>query len=82
MLCRVSDVRGWHVERDIWPSSADPQESPAIAGSHGENWGTIRRLEANWRVFEAGGHKSPTGKLRRKDDLQKRESSSGDDERR
>jgi hypothetical protein len=49
ILLRVAEVKGWHVEDDDWGD-----DDPDGAGQ-GEDWGAVRRLEANWRRFERAG---------------------------
>lgn len=44
MITTIGDVKGWHIEKE-WDSTATE-----------EHWGTIRRLEENWRAFSQGGH--------------------------
>jgi hypothetical protein len=45
----VAEVKGWHVEDDDWGD-----DDSDVAG-HSEDWGAVRRLEANWRRFERAG---------------------------
>lgn len=52
MICTVARERGWTIE-ETWDYSAD--------GGDIAQWGTVKRLEDNWKRFEQGGHASPDG---------------------
>jgi hypothetical protein len=56
ILETISRIRGWPLETS-WES--DPPEEQ-------EDWGTVRRLEANFAVFLKGGHKDVPPKRNRK----------------
>ncbi|KAI0363618.1 Metallo-dependent hydrolase [Pilatotrama ljubarskyi] len=61
MLRTVADVKGWRVE-DAWDYDEQREEE-------GE-WGAVRRLEENWKLFVRGGHderREPDKKRRRRD---------------
>ncbi|GBE77438.1 hypothetical protein SCP_0103130 [Sparassis crispa] len=58
MLRTVAEVKGWTVE-DAWNDGLDG------VGDE-DRWGAVRRLEANWRRFEKGGHQPNRKKPRRK----------------
>ncbi|KAK0208919.1 TatD related DNase-domain-containing protein [Desarmillaria ectypa] len=47
MVLIVARTKGWLVE-EVWVNEVDP-----------EKWGTVRRLEENWRRFSAGDHQAP-----------------------
>jgi len=68
ILETISRIRGWPLETS-WES--DPPEEQ-------EEWGTVRRLEANFAVFLKGGHKDVAPKRNRK--LRKQLESYPDDE--
>lgn len=53
MLITVAEVKGWHVEKE-WVDDLEEQE-----------WGAVRRLEENWKVFREGNH-PPTRKSNHK----------------
>ncbi|OJT04445.1 Cut9-interacting protein scn1 [Trametes pubescens] len=55
MLRTVADVKGWRIE-DAWDDSAPEAE-----------WGAVRRLEENWKLFERGGHVERLNTRRRRD---------------
>ncbi|KAH9858333.1 TatD DNase family Scn1 [Lenzites betulinus] len=57
MLQTIAAAKGWRVE-DAWDDSyADAPET---------EWGAVRRLEENWKLFERGEHKERVrGRLRR-----------------
>lgn len=42
----LAEVKGWRVE-EAWDYSENDTEA---------NWGVVRRLEENWKLFKAGGH--------------------------
>jgi len=44
MVCRVADVKEWSTETE-WKDEISLEE-----------WGAVRRLEANWMRFKAGNH--------------------------
>jgi len=54
MLRTIAEVKGWTLEEDWLYGEND---------TDGEKWGTVRRLEENWKAFQRGGHKL----LRRRD---------------
>lgn len=66
MVGHIAEVRGWRVEEETWTSDTDAQRDDGAPSAHGDDWGVVRRLEANWRAFQIGGHKSPAGKPRKK----------------
>ena len=47
MVLRIAEVKGWRVEREEWVEDDEVGE---------EEWGVVRRLERNWRLFRDGGH--------------------------
>ncbi|KAI0361045.1 Metallo-dependent hydrolase [Trametes cingulata] len=47
MLRTIAEVKGWRVE-DAWDEAYE--DAPE------EEWGAVRRLEENWKVFVRGGH--------------------------
>lgn len=50
MVETIAKERGWRVEQTWdYPQSEDECEIK-------EEWGVVRRLEANWRRFERGDH--------------------------
>lgn len=44
MLQIVAEVKGWTVE-DTWEETIPPDQ-----------WGAVRKLEHNWKMFKGGGH--------------------------
>jgi hypothetical protein len=56
ILETISRIRGWTLETS-W-------ESESLEGQ--EDWGTVRRLEANFAEFLKGGHKGVPPKRNRK----------------
>lgn len=66
MVGHIAEARGWSVEDHVWSPGTDSSVSEGVTSVHREDWGVLRRLEANWRVFERGGHKGPTIKPRKK----------------
>ncbi|KAI0652395.1 hypothetical protein C8Q79DRAFT_937444 [Trametes meyenii] len=56
MLCTIAAVKGWRVE-DAW-DDAETDEA---------EWGAVRRLEENWKLFERGEHKEYVQRKRRRD---------------
>lgn len=46
MLLTIAEVKGWSVE-ESWEDDPPADRS---------NWGTVRRLEENWKSFERGAH--------------------------
>jgi len=52
MINTVAEIRGWHIEED-WQDDLPREE-----------WGTVRRLEENWKSFLKGNHK-PTESVKR-----------------
>ncbi|OSD06213.1 Metallo-dependent hydrolase [Trametes coccinea BRFM310] len=53
MLRTVAEVKGWHVEEE-WDENV-------------EEWGAVRRLEENWRMFVRGEHRERTRRKERRD---------------
>lgn len=51
MVLTVAEVKGWHVEDD-WVDDLEEGK-----------WGTVRRLEQNWKTFQEGNHQ--TAKVRK-----------------
>ena len=47
MLNLVAEIKGWHVE-DRWEDELEPDQ-----------WGAVRKLEENWRLFQRGNHPCP-----------------------
>lgn len=47
MLQEIAEVKGWTVEEE-WKETLIESE-----------WGTVRKLEANWNAFVAGNHVRP-----------------------
>ncbi|KAI0094465.1 TatD DNase family Scn1 [Irpex rosettiformis] len=47
MVLRIAEVKGWRVEQEEWVDGDGVSEA---------EWGVVRRLERNWRVFRDGGH--------------------------
>lgn len=62
MLQVVAEVKEWFIE-DAWSDNGD---ADAFQNDGEENTGAVRRLEANWKRFEQGGHKRPPLKQPRK----------------
>lgn len=58
MLQTVADVKGWRIE-DAWDDS--------YAAAPEAEWGAVRRLEENWKLFERGGHAERVSTKRRRD---------------
>lgn len=54
MLQMVAEVKGWMLE-DTWEDDVLP-----------EQWGAVRRVEENWRLFEKGDHRPIRKKDKRK----------------
>ncbi|KAJ3539097.1 hypothetical protein NM688_g6414 [Phlebia brevispora] len=54
MLQMVAEVKGWTLE-DTWEDDVLP-----------EQWGAVRRVEENWRLFEKGDHRPIRKKDKRK----------------
>lgn len=48
MLKTVSEIKGWPIEQE-WID--DENQIPE------NEWGAVRRLEANWKAFVKGGHR-------------------------
>jgi len=48
MLQTIAEVKGWTVEDGEWNDDIDEP-----------HWGTVRRLEENWKAFKKGGHIGP-----------------------
>ena len=46
MLNTISEIKGWAIEQE-WIHDAIPENE----------WGAVRRLEANWKAFIKGGHR-------------------------
>ena len=46
MLKTVSEIKGWPIEQE-WIDGGIPENE----------WGAVRRLEANWKAFVKGGHR-------------------------
>jgi len=46
MLKTVSEIKGWPIEQE-WIDDRIPENE----------WGAVRRLEANWKAFVKGGHR-------------------------
>jgi len=67
MLRIVAEVKGWAVEEEWQEASEDVNQ-----------WGVVRRLEANWSAFERGGHIPVVREKKRKD--RESEESTGDGE--
>ncbi|PSR71090.1 hypothetical protein PHLCEN_2v13059 [Hermanssonia centrifuga] len=61
MLQTIAEVKGWTVE-ESWVLEQDAAK-----------WGAVRRLEENWKVFQAGRHQPQKRKDRRKPPLEDRE---------
>lgn len=40
-------MKEWRVEREEWAENDEVDE---------KEWGVVRRLEKNWRLFRDGGH--------------------------
>ncbi|KAI0348301.1 TatD DNase family Scn1 [Trametopsis cervina] len=53
MILRIAEVKGWNVEQE-W-----------VDDTPEENWGTVRKLERNWILFEKGRHTLPPKKKSR-----------------
>lgn len=49
MLLTVAEVRGWEVEQ-TWKYDDGGGEDDE------SKWGTVKRLEENWKAFVKGGH--------------------------
>ncbi|KAI0639945.1 hypothetical protein C8Q77DRAFT_1044388 [Trametes polyzona] len=62
MLCAVAAAKGWRVEDAPW----DADESDEAEKE--EEWGAVRRLEENWRIFERGMHAERVGRKGRRRD--------------
>jgi hypothetical protein len=56
MIKIVAEVKGWAVEQE-WEEVVEDVNQ----------WGVVRRLEANWRVFEHGNHTPVVRKKKRGD---------------
>lgn len=60
ILTVISEVKGWPIESEDW-CDHDHDLAPETKAEtrqhsvHQEDWGVIRRLEANWRAFSQGG---------------------------
>jgi len=50
MLNIVSEIKGWPIEQE-WIDVDSGSKIPE------EEWGAVRRLEANWKAFVRGGHR-------------------------
>lgn len=66
MVLTVADVKGWHVEDD-WDDGWDGDEETK------DDWGVVRRLEANWKAFVKGGHSPIVAKGNRMERRPRRE---------
>ncbi|KAH9897885.1 hypothetical protein C8Q73DRAFT_682898 [Cubamyces lactineus] len=62
MLCAVAAVKGWRVE-DGWDGVTDAADVPE---KEEDEWGAVRRLEKNWKLFERGGHEGRVSRKRRR----------------
>jgi hypothetical protein len=56
MMCIMAQARGWRIEDESekWDDAITDED---VANGHGEHWGAVRRLEANWKRFVRGGHR-------------------------
>jgi hypothetical protein len=67
MIMTVADVNGWQVEDDWddeWDEGAEESK---------DDWGVVRRLEANWKTFVKGGHSPIVPRGNRKERKPRRE---------
>ncbi|KAI0828973.1 hypothetical protein BC628DRAFT_1315822 [Trametes gibbosa] len=58
MLQTIANAKGWRVE-DAWDDS--------YANAPEAEWGAVRRLEENWRLFQRGEHKEQVRRKARRD---------------
>ncbi|QRV88012.1 TatD DNase family protein [Ceratobasidium sp. AG-Ba] len=79
VLCLIARERGWKVEADWGYPEDDPNER-----NHKDDWGAVKRIEANWHAFRKGGKgvlpDKESKKERRLNSLQRRFAPSDDSE--
>lgn len=56
MILTIAEVKGWRVE-EVWDYSENDAQ---------EDWGVVRRLEENWKLFKAGGHTNASKNTKRR----------------
>ena len=56
MLKTVSEIKGWPIEQE-WVDDEDPASIDTRPRIPENEWGAVRRLEANWKAFVTGGHR-------------------------
>lgn len=56
MILTIAEVKGWRVE-EAWDYGENDTEA---------NWGVVKRLEENWKLFKAGGHANPGSKSKQR----------------
>jgi hypothetical protein len=56
MLKAVSEIKGWPIEQE-WIDDEDLDGADGRSKIPENEWGAVRRLEANWKAFLKGGHR-------------------------